>query len=160
MLVAACIVSVLECSSLPLPDAGALSSSAKIGCVSVFGAPSTRLQLLKGLWRVRLEVRYGGPTIVYLLVASYPEGPGTRILRDSLFHLIGRSWCEAFAQKGSGFITHIYTYMLFLSIRLYIYIYTLYIYIYTIYIYTIYILARYLSGLYNHDLLSSVQNGK
>ena len=44
----ACIVSVLESSSMPLPDAGALSSSAKIGCVIVFGAPSTRLQLLTG----------------------------------------------------------------------------------------------------------------
>ena len=47
VLVAACIVSVLENSSMPLPDAGALSSSRKIGCVSVFGAPSARLQLLK-----------------------------------------------------------------------------------------------------------------
>ena len=46
--VAACIVSVLEGSSMTIPAAGALSSSAKIGCVIVFGAPSTRLQLLTG----------------------------------------------------------------------------------------------------------------
>ena len=31
---------------MSLLDAGALSSSRKIGCVSVFGAPSARLQLL------------------------------------------------------------------------------------------------------------------
>ena len=35
----------------------------------------------------------------------------------------------------------------------------IYIYIY-VYIYICIDIARYLSGLYNHDLLSSVQNGK
>ena len=48
VLVAACIVSVLEGSSMTVLVAGALSSSAKIGCVIVFGAPSARLQLLTG----------------------------------------------------------------------------------------------------------------
>ena len=48
VLVAACIVSVLECSSMTVLPAGALSSVREIGCMKVFGAPSTRLQLLTG----------------------------------------------------------------------------------------------------------------
>ena len=32
-------------------------------------------------------------------VWGVPEDPGTLMLRDSLFHLLGRSWLEASAQK-------------------------------------------------------------
>ena len=45
----ACVSSSLyNVSALTLFTAGALSSVREIGCMKVFGAPSTRLQLLKG----------------------------------------------------------------------------------------------------------------
>ena len=45
----ACVCSSLySVSALTVLTAGALSSSAKVGYVIVFGAPSTRLQLLTG----------------------------------------------------------------------------------------------------------------
>ena len=73
------------------------------------------------------------------------------MLRDSLFHLLGRSWLEASAQKDL-LLQHGYIYCIYYGCAVYIYIYNVcihYIYIiYTIYIVRIYIYTLYILYIY------------